>query len=372
MFSILYNGLISFYIIYTLIFINKKYLKLNRKLFFQALLFHLTITFAYISFFKDKAADYKTYISLSTFKGFNMKELVSSDLINSIVSLLKNVLYINNFNIFLIFSILSFIGITLFTINLTKLGLEKKLANLLLFIPGIHFWTCIVGKDSLILFFLGIFFYFYIDKKIFISIFFIFPVFLLRPHIGFIFFVSILITEFILIKGKKKLFFLILLPAVFYYVLNISELRYFFLDSSALSSNYLEQIFTHLNKYSIKYINSDTSYSNIHFLLNISNYIIFPFEFFFTNNSLIVNLTILIEILTLIFIIYVLSKSKKIIMIDKKVFYFLLICCLIYLAIVPQVFFNFGLNIRQKWMIAPFVIYLSFLMKNLFVYLNKK
>ena len=79
----------------------------------------------------------------------------------------------------------------------------------------------------------------------------------------------------------------------------------------------------------------------------------------------------MVELFTLLFVVILIKKNKKNIKLDKKLMYFLLACALIYLLILPQALFNFGVNIRQKWMIVPFLIYLSFFLKNLFVKLNK-
>ena len=80
-----------------------------------------------------------------------------------------------------------------------------------------------------------------------------------------------------------------------------------------------------------------------------------------------VNSSLLILLLEsiLIFKLISLYQNKYNIKIDKKIIYFLLICCCFYLLTIPQFLFNFGLNTRQKWMIIPFLIYLSFLLKNL-------
>ena len=126
-----------------------------------------------------------------------------------------------------------------------------------------------------------------------------------------------------------------------------------------------------MNELTLKFTNSDSYYEVNNLFFNIFNYLVFPIDFILKQNTFAVNLTILLEILTLIFISILLIKHKKNIKIDKKLIYFLSIVALIYLMIFPQALFNFGINIRQKWMIIPFLIYLSFLLKNLFVNIKK-
>lgn len=372
MFEIIFNTIvINFFLLFSISFINLKYFKLNNLIFTNLLFYHLILTSIYIFFFKHGAADYKTYLNLTTFNGFSLKALVSADLITTLVAILK-ICFLNDLNIILLFSLLSLSGIIIFYKNLLKLGLEKNIAIFFLFIPGIHFWTCVPGKDSLILFFLAIFFYFYIEQRKFLSFIFILLVFLIRPHIGFIFFASVIITEFFLIRGLKKIIFLSILLFIFYFVINLDMVRYFFLDEKILSENIIVQIISNLNNFTNKFTYSDTGYEPNNFLFNIFSYIIFPIEFIFTENSFVINSTIMIESLTFLIIIHLISRSKKSIFLEKELIYFLMTCCTIYLLIMPQALFNFGLNVRQKWMIVPFLIYLIFLTKNLLVTIKNK
>ena len=158
MFEIIFNTfLINLFFLFSISYVNFKYFKLNNFIFSQLILYHFILTAFYIFYFKDGAADYKTYLNLTTFNGFNTNSLISADLITTLVALLKY-LSLNFLNIILLFSLISLSGIIIFYKNLLKLGLEKKISLFFLFIPGIHFWTCAPGKDSLILLFLSCFF----------------------------------------------------------------------------------------------------------------------------------------------------------------------------------------------------------------------
>ena len=372
MFEILFNTLfINIFFLYIFFILNNKNFNLDKLIFIFLLFYHLLITLFYIFYFKDGAADYKTYLNLTTFRGYNFKGLVSADLITTICAFFKNILFFNDYNIILFFSLLSLSGIIIFYKNLIKLGLEKKIAVFFLFIPGMHFWTCTPGKDSMIFFLLAFFFYFYLDKKLILSLLIVFAVFLVRPHIGFIFFTSVIITEFFLMRGTKKIIFIMLLVCSSLIVLNTGSVSYFFIDEKSMSGNVLIQMFSHFNNFTEKFILSDTGYESSFFLFNFFNYLIIPTEFIFKNNTLIVNLTMMIEIVVFSLFIHFILKSKKVFF-DKKIFYFLLICCLFYFLIIPQALFNFGINIRQKWMILPFFIYFSFLLKNLLVKINNR
>ena len=52
-----------------------------------------------------------------------------------------------------------------------------------------------------------------------------------------------------------------------------------------------------------KYTNSSTSYENTNFILNIFNYVFFPLEFLLKQNSLAVNSSIMMQIISVVIII---------------------------------------------------------------------
>ena len=132
MFSILYNTIIiNFFFFYFTLRLNNNYFQINKKLYLIGLCYHLVLTAIYILIFKDGAADYKTYLSLSTLKSFSLKYLISADLINFIINILKTIFRLNDFNIIFLFSLISFFGIIIFLKNLIKLGVEKNIAYIL-------------------------------------------------------------------------------------------------------------------------------------------------------------------------------------------------------------------------------------------------
>ena len=140
---------------------------------------------------------------------------------------------------------------------------------------------------------------------------------------------------------------------------------FFFVD------NFLYKILSHLKDTSLKYSFSSSSYSSENILINIFNYLVFPIELIFRETSKILTFSILLETFTFIFVTGLILKNKQNVNIDKRIVYFLLFSVIIFCLVLPQTFFNFGINIRQKWMILPFLIYLSLLARNLFVRTNK-
>ena len=374
--NLLFNNLNLLLILIITIKLNSNYFKINSNLFYFFLFYHGSLTLLYLLVFSGKAADYYSYLHLvnirETHDYIGVYSFLSSNFVYQIIIFLKFI-FLNDFNIMVIFSLISFFGTVVFIQNLIKLGVDKKIAYMIFLIPGIHFWTGVIGKDCLILFFLAYFFHFYINKNLIYSVIFLIPVFLIRPHIGIIFFSSILLTQIFIEKGHKK-FLLISISLIGTYIFfNLPQIQTLLFNSNdILSNNFIHKIFSELNSYGEKYISTSSGYQSSSLYINMLNYVIFPFEFLSKNNSLPLNFFIFIEILTLIFLSVLILKQKKDFKIDKRMIYFLCICVSIYLIIIPQAFFNFGLNARQKWMIYPFIIYLSFLLNNLFVKIKNR
>ena len=376
MFEIIYNYIFVFFVMFFLTKkLNTKFFGISKNIYALFFLLHLLITFVYIIVFP--IGDWETYLMPEnrTILDYRIASFFSSHLIFNIITFLKKILFFNNANIILVFSLISFFGIIIFVKNLIKLGIKKKVAYMFFFIPGIHFWTCVPGKDSLILFLLSCFFSFYIDRKILISVIFLITLTLLRPHIGAIFLFSLFLTEFIFIKGIKNKFLCIITSLIFFGVLfNLPIIKsYFFNTQNLLSDNPLIHILNQFHAIIMKYRFTDSFYmTSSNMFENIFNYIIFPLDLIFKNNSILINIAIFVEILTIIFITNLFLQNHKKIILDKKLIIFLSVSVSIYLLIIPQSLFNFGLNMRQKWMIIPFVIYLIFLLRNLPARINKK
>ena len=373
MLSALYNYLLIVFLLFFFIReISFKYFKLSRNEFFISFFYHFLLTIIFLILFKNQPADYKHYLELKHIKNFSIQHsFASSEMVYNFIKIFRNNLFFNDFNIILLFSSISYFGILIFIKNLIQIGVDKKTALLIFFIPGIHFWTSLPGKDCFVLFFLSFFFYMYINKRIIFSLFFIFLVLLLRPHIGTIFLLSVFLAEFLIIKRYKKFIISLFFVVIFFFILNSAITSGYLLNKNVFTENFIFQMLGKVNEMSLKFSNSETSYEVNNVFLNIFNYLVFPIDFIFKQNSLVVNSSILLEILSFIFLVNLLMKHQKNIKIEKKIIYFLLIISLVYLMILPQALFNFGLNIRQKWMIIPFLIYLSFFLKNLFVKINR-
>ena len=374
MLNFVYNFLIiNFFYIFLILKWNSVFLGFNKKSYIIFAIYHFLLTLTYIFIFSNADADYKTYLELKHAKPFDIYVfLTTTEFVYSIIYCLKNFLYLIDLNILFFFSIISFFGISIIVKNLMIIGVEKKNALYFFLIPGIHFWTSVPGKDSLILFFLAFFFYFYLNRKLLISCFFIILVLLIRPHIGVIFLLSLVVSEFFFIKGYKRLIVILVSLLFFYFIFTAGFSSGYFKNPDFVSENFFLQMINQLNSQLHKFETSSTYYESTNIYLNIFNYVIFPIKFIFKNNSLTINLSIMLEVYSFMLIIFLIIKQKSEIKLKKNVIIFLIMCTFFYLMLLPQVFFNYGLNVRQKWMIVPFLIYLSFFIKNLFLKINKK
>ena len=107
MFELFFNTIfINLIFLYFFFLLNNKFFNLNKLIFNCLVGYHLLFTIIYIYYFQNDAADYKTYLNLTVFHGFNFSKLVSADLITTICAFLKKILFFNDYNIILFFSLL--------------------------------------------------------------------------------------------------------------------------------------------------------------------------------------------------------------------------------------------------------------------------
>ena len=378
MLNLFINSIIIIFFLFLTIKLNRDFFKIENNVFSSFLVYHLALTFIYVNFFK--IGDWETFLTLEGHipELSILRSLIGSHFINSFIYLLK--LYsFNNISIIILFSLISFFGIVIFIKNLMMLGVEKKICYILLFMPGINFWTCPPGKDGLTLLFLSLFFFFFLNKKVLISFLFLLLIFFIRPHIGVIFMISFFLFQFITSKNKiysAPIIALFVLFIDFFINLKLINFNFFgitnyFIKIGDNSNGLFDKIQNQIISLSNKYDHTDSYYESSNIYINMFEYILFPLDFILKNNSIFINLSIMLEIFTFVLIGTLLSASKVKSKIDKNIITLISCCLLVYLLIMPNVFFNYGINSRQKWMILPFLIYFLFSFKNFLSGLKK-
>ena len=259
------------------------------------------------------------------------------------------------FTIVFFFSTVGLIGVLFFYLNLVKLGIKKKYSYLFIFLPGLHIWTSLPGKDVLIFTSLSIFFYCMMNSRKFLCFLLIIFTFLIRPITGTIFFLAFFLNEFFKLPINLKLFILSFLILVIF-LFQESVGPYFHYDSLSIL----------FKKYIYKYEYTTLHYLPSNIISNIFAYVIVPLDILLIEKKSFYLLFLLINELFLIFLlIFLLKKINNPVYFSRDTFIFCILVCVIYLSIYPNFLFNFGIVIRQKWQIIPFLIYLIIFLKSL-------
>ena len=192
----------------------------NLKIFILLLLYHTGMSVFYYAFQPWPPLDTAAYYQFA----FEAKNLYDSSAVGKqYVSLVLypfvKYMHLSFFSGFMLFNVIGFIGLLFFYITMKSLlnNSEKaiKFLNIIIFLPGISYWTAPISKESIM--FLGITMILYslvnLGKRfIYFSLACIF-IALIRPHIFVMIIVALLIAMVFLAKTKliQKLIFLPLL-----------------------------------------------------------------------------------------------------------------------------------------------------------------
>ena len=160
-----------------------------------------------------------------------------------------------------------------------------------------------------------------------------------------------------------------------YFVIHLTDILCLFMYQFCHESNFLEIIQQVRQFGSILNEGTGSDYSHKNLIYNIFSYLFFPFEFI--NRDLGFLSFAILEGLVLFYIIFIVAKYdlKKInINYDTSIFLVFLsfFYIIIYLSIFPNVFGNFGLVLRQKLMIVPFLFFFILSLKNFLSIQDKK
>ena len=140
---------------------------------------------------------------------------------------------------------------------------------------------------------------------------------------------SLLFNEFILKTGKQKFIYLFIFFVGIFIFFSLPQIQsLFFNNNNMISNNIILKILSELNSQAGKFLNTGTGYESSSLYINMFNYILFPLEFLVKSNSFSINIFILIEILTIIFLSTLIMSHNKEFEIDKRIIYFLLTCIL--------------------------------------------
>lgn len=263
---------------------------------------------------------------------------------------------------FLIYSIIGFIGILnfiKFSNFIFKDGFYIKkfnVLNLIFFLPNLHFWTSLIGKEVLMFYGLSSIFYCIVSYKLksFHSVFSLLLIILIRPHVALILISSISIILLITsnYSVKKKIVILSLISGIniilLKLVFQLTKIYYFDIDR-----------ISYFNRFSILSFKNSGSY--VPMLDYNYFYKLFSFNFrplFFDANSIFSYMAsaenCIILFIHIIFAYYVTINYKKISfpIWAKIIFLYVLISSVIFV----ERYANLGIFMRTKIMFQPFMI----------------
>ena len=185
-----------FFCIFLYIRLRKNKSKLPVNIISLSFLYHLIFCLSYWLMSIEGIADAKTYYNYVVYR---MPESwldyfgIGTSFIRFFLFPLVKYFHLSYFSCFLIFNFIGYLGLLFFYIALRKKIFHhlklRKLLNLVLFIPGLNYWTSAIGKDSIITLGLGLLLYGLglntksLKKNVLIFLALI-TVFVVRPHIA--------------------------------------------------------------------------------------------------------------------------------------------------------------------------------------------
>ena len=286
-------------------------------------------------------------------------------IIENLTSILIKLFNFSYFNTFLFFHFIGFVGIVFFIKNINQINYKKNkntfIIIILLLIPSMHFWSNGIGKDPLtfLLTNLFIFSWLKIYKRFGLLILTILFMFFIRPYIGVSMiacsFIGIMLSNNFANKTKILFFIILIIPSLIIIKTVIDRIGFGGVISFQTLSLNMDIFFEYMERRNYVTSLSDTAYTN-NFLNPLFNYFFRPtifdiknlFIFIISFENLLILLLLLISFINILFSI-----------INKNLDKFNLAILLYFLftsVILAYSVSNYGLAMRQKWMLMPILL----------------
>lgn len=238
---------------------------------------------------------------------------------------------------------------------------------LILLLPGFHFWTSALGKDSLMFLFLMLFFYQLTQRKKnwLVMAFAFLIIFLIRPHMGFLILLAISIALFLQSPAKYTIKNFLALGFSFVLIAVSVPFLASFLNVDKLEADMVMERVEFFNEYGAEQTDDLSSYVDVrsyNLPMKMFAYLFRPL--FFDAHSML-QLLASFENLFLFIIIYKwlvsikfkIRKWYKYLHLPDKILFVYFILGWIVLA---ASMYNLGLASRQKYMLLPIIFVLIF------------
>lgn len=347
---------------------NEHYPILPKKFFKLLFLYHTFFSIAYCMMTKVKIAD-----SLAYYYGSNFALRPGTAFIDSITFVLSDVLFLPYLSTFLVFHTIAFFWMPLFYLsireNIVNTPRLLQLLQLVLFIPGLSFWTAFLGKDGLMI--LGICSFFFsinrigIRKKWFILGGLL--MFMIRPHICAVALLSFGLGLLFHLRYFKSKFILstVFIGALIFPYLFLTIFRYLNLDVSSLADIF--QIFEFFNLFQDKWqvVNlrggSAVDIREYPFYLKVFTFMFRPL-FFDAKGALMLFSSIENTIYLLFSCLMFHRYSVDFIFRRQSLFYTMNVFFLVFIvSFMSLIITNMGLANRMKVMVIPSLISIVFI-----------
>ena len=335
----------------------------------QLYFYHLLFGIYYYFFVFGDSIGYWRQAKFMTFDSFlyYFKEEQGTYFMYALNYIPSNILDLSYFTGTVMYSVIGFIGLAYFyvtaidTIPTNPKFKGYSLFPLLFFLPNLHFWSCAVGKDTLLFFCIGIFVYGVMNptKRILFIILALSLSYLVRPHITLFMIISFGFAFFA--NNNKSIFQRVLFTSIligiavsiFPLVLKFSKIEEATLDNF---NNFAVTKASLLNK---SYTSSAIDISSYPFPLKVFTFLFRPF--FFDINS-IPSLLAAIENMILLILTISAFRNKPLTSFRKAPF---VIQGMIYFLIIGTIAFsqslgNLGIMIRMRNMFLPGLIIFLF------------
>lgn len=360
-------GVIFYFSITTVLYNNlRRIIPKISNFFLIVVAIHLIATIFYWYYSLHNIADSQLYYRFATSNDLNMwYSLLFKQDTSFIIFLtfpLTNFFYLSYFGVFLVFSTLGLIGFyylirTVLLICGNSGIIENRKDLLFLLLPGVHFWSCALGKDSIIFLFICLFYYSYFSRSHLLFVFACVGVYFVRPHILILLLVGILFSIIFFSKRFTRLtkFGLILLFSGIIFIGGILMLERFGIQDFDSTE---DVITLQLQANQGGGTSVDMSEANI--LIKVGSYLFRPFLFEANN---VMTLFSSLENLIWMFLIYRIITA----LFNRKFRYCfpqslaLGLCSLVLLVALSYILNNLGIAFRQKTMIFPSIFILFFL-----------
>ena len=368
--DLIYNFLIQFLILFFLVFYSFKFSKKNK----LSLIIILIVIFIHIGFtYLNSYQSYGTNTDAPRYFRFASEANSWFSLFGLSTTFIKFLIYpfihffkFNYTSLFVLFGSLSIYGYLLLYKILKSFKYSYKLnlfgfnlITLILLLPSFHFWTSLVGKDSLVFVFSMITLnrFLFLEKtktNIIILFFYILLLTFVRPYIGVFIFVSAISVYVLNNLTVKKMLIGILITTIGSYI-SILIFKKLNIDVFSFLNDRIEWLSTYIER---KDEGSFVDPTKLSILEKMFAYMYRPLFFDAKGISqILISLENGILFLMTLKLLLVFRWRNFKSSFAVKIF---IIYCLVFVLIKSYLLYNFGISNRQKYMILPLLFYVLY------------